>query len=1150
MDHIIALVSLGIFLLANLIVGLRASRGIKTMDSYALGDKSIGLGPLIATLFATLLTSDRFISTIRGAYYRGIVSYIYAMNHVLGAFLVGWFVFPKMTRFKNKYTLGDIMHSMYGGAARVFTVVVSSLFSLLVIVSQLKAFGEIGALFGFASSEFIILLGLIITVYTSLGGIRSVTATDVLQFALIVISFITFFLLVVGEKGGIFSTIGRIPKDSIYLKFWSHEKLFKRIPLAFAASCFPTVLISPPVIQRVLMTSKKRDIRSMFTSFSVLYSFMIALMIILGLFLFVDNNQVYEPLSLGKMITRLCSNSIGVYFFLLGLCAVFMSTMDSYLNSMAIMWAHDIVNPMMPQKEKKTNTVLLSKAIALFCGLICTFLATKIDFTITEISNYARILLSSITLPFLAGVIGIKVNKKSFWINVVLFLLIFAIPILVHKYGSDFAKRPIENLLNFLRLKKSDAVGTIFLVSFATWSLLLPLAIVLFFVIHIIQYGGLTIIKPKGHLALASPKRSLADDLMWLRSPVQWADQKASNYGIAPRLFGVFTVATSIIYYIGFNTSMALSMGIVALKGISILLCSALLSKSLWPKRIQRYYNVFYFVCVLFCVPLVGMFTSLADPTSMFTSMNVVLYMVLLATLVDWRTFLLFQSIGSLLAILLYRSITGVWIPDFPESQGWFFLFSMVYTSFIILVFLRKKQLVQQQQSYELSRDNRIKRQTIQTHLSIQQQLTSTLDKQSSMMTLISELTEKIQADKQVSAKSKDYSKRIASAVKDFQDKAMQSKEWLPLQVKPFSVQKLLRQVVQETNKLGISLDDDLVIVKESSMEEMKGDIAYLTRLLVNSVVYAKQFTQDTVHIYLGDSTMKYELGSKYNPIKVAGMRFAVGALAELPTLPTVYDPFGQEGSLLDIQSLEMVHNLRVVQAHYGMTAHTTTSTDGQLLQTYVVPTDLKALRPKIALFAKEDMMRQTDIGDDIDQVFLRKVRDRGLLEYDLIEQALRACKHYHKGQTRKSLEPFYTHPVTVATILLDYTDDPNIIIAGLLQDTVEDTPYTLRQMEASFGYEVALIVDEVTHLYNRSGRNMNLDKSESLQSLFATQNPKSLLVKLADRVHNMRTLGAKQRHRQLAIAQETLDFFVPVAQQLKIKPLEEELKKVANKFL
>jgi len=163
-----------------------------------------------------------------------------------------------------------------------------------------------------------------------------------------------------------------------------------------------------------------------------------------------------------------------------------------------------------------------------------------------------------------------------------------------------------------------------------------------------------------------------------------------------------------------------------------------------------------------------------------------------------------------------------------------------------------------------------------------------------------------------------------------------------------------------------------------------------------------------------------------------------------------------------------------------------------------------------------------------------------------LLERAYRTAEHYHDGQTRVNGEPYITHPLAVATILAGLGMPESTLCAALLHDTVEDTSYTLEQLRADFGDEVAALVDGVTKLdkvqYGATA------KAETLRKMVIamSRDIRVLLIKLADRLHNMRTIGYLRPDKRERIATETLEIFAPLAHRLGMNTIKWELEDLA----
>ena len=170
----------------------------------------------------------------------------------------------------------------------------------------------------------------------------------------------------------------------------------------------------------------------------------------------------------------------------------------------------------------------------------------------------------------------------------------------------------------------------------------------------------------------------------------------------------------------------------------------------------------------------------------------------------------------------------------------------------------------------------------------------------------------------------------------------------------------------------------------------------------------------------------------------------------------------------------------------------------------------------------------------------------------DTIQKAYEFSAEVHQGQRRLSGEPYLTHPLQVAGIIADMRLDVPSIATGLLHDTVEDTLTTLDQLESKFGAEIAELVDGVTKIGQIEFTSREEKQAENFRKMLLAmaRDIRVILVKLADRTHNMRTLGHLKPERQIEIAQETLDIYAPLAHRLGIYWIKSELEDNALRFL
>ena len=176
----------------------------------------------------------------------------------------------------------------------------------------------------------------------------------------------------------------------------------------------------------------------------------------------------------------------------------------------------------------------------------------------------------------------------------------------------------------------------------------------------------------------------------------------------------------------------------------------------------------------------------------------------------------------------------------------------------------------------------------------------------------------------------------------------------------------------------------------------------------------------------------------------------------------------------------------------------------------------------------------------------------------DRLRNAYELAISAHDGQLRKDGSPYILHPLEVAEICMDLEMDADSIIAAILHDVVEDTSVRLNQIRQLFGNDVANMVDSLTKIkkidfFARfTGRNKASNQARNLQKLFVamTNDYRVIVIKIADRLHNMKTLGSMPDHKRIRISRETLEFYIPIARRLGLGTVTSELEDLVFQYL
>ena len=400
------------FLAINLSVGLFYGRGVKNIRDYATGGRDFSIATLTATLVATWVGAGTFQNTLIETYRQGLACLIPALLSDAQILLIAYFFIPRMTEFIGNLSIAECMGSLFGKNIRIITACIALLRCVGILAIQFKLSAKIFELIFGASGMWVTLTSAgVVIIYSTFGGIRAVTFTDVIQFltfGTIIPILLVFMWHDVGGYDVVSATIANSPLFSF--SGLLNAGSLKTYNLISIIILFAIPQFSPSVFQRILMA---KDIKQAQASFKIASLFipLISLSIAaMSVFVLADNPNL-DPENVLKHIFNKYS-----YMGLKGLCAIgvmamVMSTADSLINSMSVTFAHDICGPLNLKSED--NFFVASKFFALFSGVCALLIAFCFSSIFKLIITVFGFYVATVAVPFILAVLGFRSSATS-----------------------------------------------------------------------------------------------------------------------------------------------------------------------------------------------------------------------------------------------------------------------------------------------------------------------------------------------------------------------------------------------------------------------------------------------------------------------------------------------------------------------------------------------------------------------------------------------------------------------------------------------------------------------------------------------------------------------------------------------------------------
>ena len=673
------------FLVVNIVLGLTSSRGIKTIREYAVGNRNFSTATIAATIVATWVSGEFFFANAAEVYRGGFLYLIAAMGDIVCILIVGLFFAPRMGEFLGKLSIADAMGSLYGRNVRVITAISSFIGVGGMIAVQLKISGlTFEYALGIPSIYGVLSAGFIITLYSSLGGIKSVTFTDVIQFFTfsIVIPVIAYILLQSIDN-----------TDSIlnvftYNNLFNYKNIFdfsqsQQLYYLSLFLCFSIPAFNPAIFQRIAMA---KDVKQVNHSFfiSAIVCFFLLLIISWISVLMLSLNPSINPDDVIKHVIYDYATIGTRGLILAGIMAMVMSTADSYINATSVIIVHDFCKPLGINviKDELLLARIMSSLIGIFSIIFSLSNSNILELLVRAYSFYMPV----VSVPFIMALLGFGSTEKS----VLLGMAAGIITVLIWDYLLKItivSSVPIGMLVNLVVLISSHYV--------------------------LKQSGGWVGIKDKRILiTIRTQKKEKFKKIMRDFKEFNIIEVCKRNYpngeGLISILgFFVMIVTFSSVHNLSIKFHNQHSFLLDVLYPLTLCTSSALISYPLWLQQwkdsgfIAVIWNFIMF-SVLIC------FSFLIVLISNFSEIQLIVFMiniVIIVSLIRWKWALFNIALGVGLTAILYNHyyVNLDLLGNNTSTSQFKIVYLMLLTASSLVLFLKPKQQYQ-----ELTEDNNL----------------------------------------------------------------------------------------------------------------------------------------------------------------------------------------------------------------------------------------------------------------------------------------------------------------------------------------------------------------------------------------------------------------------------------------------------------
>ncbi len=963
------------FLIINILAGIYSGRGIATLKHYAIGNRNFSTATITATIIATWIGAGSFSSSISETYQNGLWHIVARIGDSLTLLIVGVIIAPRIGEFFGKLTVAEIMNSLYGKKIRIITAISSMALSTGYVAVQIKVFSILFSYFFKIPYVYAVLIGsFVIIIYSSFGGILSVTFTDVIQiftFGIFIPIFAFFLWTIFDSSKEIITTTLSLNHLFDYKQVFDYHNMNFYVSLVLFIY-FTLPALDPVTFQRILMARSTMQVRQSFIYSAILCLLIGGMACFVGIIALSYNPNI-DPNNL--MIYVIDHHSFAGLkgFMLIAIMAMGMSTADSYINASAVIFSNDFCRPLGIKFIQ--NDLLLARLSSFFIGTTAILLVLFSDNLFKLLLLAGNFYTPIITVPLMMAIFGFRSTPRSVLAGMACGLTV----VIVWRFY-------VQDQINI----DSIIPGTIAnLIGLLTFHYLFN------------EPGGWIGIKdPESLIAIKLERKRKFNQLILAIKDFNLIKFCKSNLPLEPKSFSVFGI------FIIISTYSAMYMIPLDLRtnyknlydfiyhSVFILSCG-FLTYPVWPSKFKHEtfiaiawnIGVFYmFVCVSMMLVIITEFDQMQ-------LMILILNLMAIGILFRWKTALLMTIAGMLITPCFFKEYThhSILISNLDDPQFKIIYFLLLFSG-VLIAFLKPKQqheeisktlgcyLEEQNKKTQLELIrlsqckeefiNRLDRQCIDVFLSTYNQIIA-LEKKLSNQPKKHKQTELIKIVDKLKVGA-NYLNEVIGIVKN------------KVKINPTKVnlEKFLYKVIDEHKKINRNHEVQVLINNKSHTKEIEIDQDAIKKVLLTCINHGCINSNSyNGTILITDTKIEYNLDLN-NPLKIRRDSVELSIIFDVSPL--------KQKETNQIDEINFAENNKIIAAHYGK-MHTTLNEDNNIIYSIVIPSQLKEIRPKKTgnpdyefekMKAINDLMnkRITELVHDIAKQLIKAGMDIGLI--------------------------------------------------------------------------------------------------------------------------------------------------------------------------